>query len=103
MGRSVREASAAAHAGASPVRSHPLVTLAAVTPCPTCRTPNEDGARFCVACGSSLIAGCPVCGAEVPGGAHFCPACGSGLRADAPPAGQERRLVTILFTDVTGS
>jgi class 3 adenylate cyclase len=44
-----------------------------------------------------------VCGAEVPAGARFCPACGSGLRAEAAPAGQERRLVTILFTDVTGS
>jgi class 3 adenylate cyclase len=44
-----------------------------------------------------------VCGAEVPAGARFCPACGSGLRAEAPSAGQERRLVTILFTDVTGS
>ena len=44
-----------------------------------------------------------MCGAEVPAGARFCPACGSGLRAEAPPAGQERRLVTILFTDVTGS
>ena len=44
-----------------------------------------------------------MCGAEVPAGARFCPACGSGLRAEAAPAGQERRLVTILFTDVTGS
>ena len=72
-------------------------------PCPTCGTANEDEARFCVSCGSSLIPACPVCGAEVPAGARFCPACGSELEPEAAPAGQERRLVTILFTDITGS
>jgi class 3 adenylate cyclase len=47
---------------------------------------------------------CPVCGAEVPAGARFCPACGSAIAADEPaPSGQERRLVTMLFADVTGS
>jgi class 3 adenylate cyclase len=77
--------------------------LAAVKPCPTCGTANEDEARFCVSCGSSLVPACPVCGAAVPAGARFCPACGSELEPEAVPAGQERRLVTILFTDVTGS
>ena len=36
--------------------------------------------------------------------ARFCPACGSALEPLEPvPAGQERRLVTILFADVTSS
>ncbi len=45
-----------------------------------------------------------MCGAEVPVGARFCPACGAEIVGTEPaPAGQERRIVTILFADVTGS
>ncbi|HET8525400.1 MAG TPA: adenylate/guanylate cyclase domain-containing protein [Actinomycetota bacterium] len=71
--------------------------------CATCGTPNDDSARFCVSCGTSLVPACPVCGEEVPSGARFCPSCGSELEPEPVPAGQDRRLVTILFTDVTGS
>ena len=39
----------------------------------------------------------------MPAEARFCPACGEGLSAPSVPAGQERRLVTVLFADVTGS
>jgi class 3 adenylate cyclase len=40
----------------------------------------------------------------VPTGARFCPSCGSAIAGGEPvPEGQERRLVTILFADVTGS
>ncbi|HEX5936635.1 MAG TPA: adenylate/guanylate cyclase domain-containing protein, partial [Actinomycetota bacterium] len=75
-----------------------------MTACANCGTQNPDGARFCVACGSSLVPACPVCGAEIPAEARFCPACGTSIAADeAAPAGQERRIVTILFADVTGS
>ncbi len=72
--------------------------------CPTCGTESPDSSRFCPSCGSSLVPACPVCGAERPPGARFCPSCGAALVEEAPiPAGQERRLVTILFADVTGS
>src|SRR4029453_9383295 len=78
--------------------------LAAVNRCAACSTENLDGARFCVSCGSSLVPACPVCGAEVPTGARFCPACGHEMAdAGSVPSGQERRLVTVLFADVTGS
>ena len=78
--------------------------LAAVKPCPACGTRNPEDARFCVSCGASLVAACPACGAEVPEGARFCPACGTLIAAsETVPAGQERRIVTILFADVTGS
>src|SRR5262245_34582827 len=86
------------------LRSEPGRRLAPVKPCPTCGTENGDDARFCTSSWTSLAAACPVCGAEVPPEARFCPACGTELRVAEPtPPGQERRLVTILFADVTGS
>jgi class 3 adenylate cyclase len=43
-----------------------------------------------------------VCGAALPDGARFCPACGSPFGEQIGP-GEERKVVTILFADVTGS
>jgi class 3 adenylate cyclase len=45
---------------------------------------------------------CPSCGAEVRPAARFCDSCGASLGAAKAPA-EERKLVTILFADVTGS
>ena len=56
-----------------------------------------------MSCGSSLVPACTVCGAERPPGARFCPSCGTAFVEQNLPAGQERRLVTILFADVSGS
>ena len=42
---------------------------------------------------------CPRCGAEVPNGARFCPSCGLSLGAEPR---SERRIVTVLFGDLTG-
>lgn len=42
---------------------------------------------------------CPRCGAAVPEGARFCPSCGLSL-AEAPR--EERRVVTVLFGDLSG-
>src|SRR5438128_4574145 len=44
--------------------------------------------------------GCPRCSAAVPVGARFCPACGAAL---GDRASEERKLVTVLFADITGS
>jgi len=48
------------------------------------------------------VATCPSCRREVATGSAFCPHCGAALEA-APTAGEERKLVTLLFADVTGS
>ncbi|TMK22967.1 MAG: tetratricopeptide repeat protein, partial [Actinobacteria bacterium] len=42
---------------------------------------------------------CPRCGADIPNGARFCPSCGLSLVAEPR---SERRVVTVLFGDLTG-
>jgi class 3 adenylate cyclase/tetratricopeptide (TPR) repeat protein len=47
---------------------------------------------------------CSACGQENPDVAKFCLACGAPLDAPAQvPAAEERKLVTVLFTDIVGS
>ncbi|MDP9243390.1 MAG: zinc-ribbon domain-containing protein, partial [Actinomycetota bacterium] len=70
--------------------------------CPACGAENAEGARFCSACGTALGRTCPSCGAEVADDARFCPSCGNPLEEAGPPV-EERKLVTIVFADVTGS
>jgi class 3 adenylate cyclase/tetratricopeptide (TPR) repeat protein len=48
------------------------------------------------------VAVCSTCGAENREGARFCDTCGAVL-AEAPPAREQRKVVTVLFCDVTGS
>src|SRR5881398_1598017 len=45
---------------------------------------------------------CPQCGAENREGARFCDSCAAALTAPAP-AREQRKVVTVLFCDVTGS
>ncbi len=71
--------------------------------CPACRTENPEGSRFCAACGSTLGALCGECGTSLPAAARFCPACGAGTTPDRAGVGAERKLVTVLFADVSGS
>lgn len=44
---------------------------------------------------------CSACGTEAPAGARFCASCGAPLEGRSQ-AGEERKLVTIVFVDVTG-
>ena len=46
---------------------------------------------------------CPACGQENPEGFRLCGMCGAPLTAAAAPAREERKVVTILFTDLVGS
>jgi class 3 adenylate cyclase len=48
------------------------------------------------------VAACPSCGKELPGEFPFCPFCGTSLAAP-PRADEQRKTVTVLFCDVTGS
>ena len=96
--------------------------------CPNCQTVNAESAKFCSNCGHSLTQVCPNCSTENPLAANFCSNCGEQLdlsaaapqdkllqyipkellekletaRAGHTMAG-ERRTVTMLFCDVTGS
>src|SRR5436305_12667195 len=45
---------------------------------------------------------CPACGQLNPDGARFCNACAAPLAAP-PPAREQRKTVTVVFCDVTGS
>ena len=97
--------------------------------CPSCKSENPDGAKFCVSCGSALQATCTECGSLLPAQARFCPECGYQLGEAQPDSSRatleqyipkelltkleavrasggqlgERRVVTMLFCDVTGS
>jgi hypothetical protein len=48
------------------------------------------------------MAVCAICGTDLPRGACFCPNCVSAV-AEAQRRGRERKLLTVLFADVTGS
>jgi class 3 adenylate cyclase/tetratricopeptide (TPR) repeat protein len=78
--------------------------------CPSCGTEAQTGQKFCAECGTALALACPSCGAPHDSGQKFCAECGtalatparatSSLPASAPAA--ERRLVSVLFTDLVG-
>ncbi len=72
--------------------------------CPSCGTLNPEGFRFCGSCGSAMERTCPSCGSTNPATNAFCGSCGTGL--DAPPAApalEERKVVSMLFADLTAS
>src|SRR6476620_4798716 len=46
---------------------------------------------------------CSSCGQENPDGFRLCGMCGASLTPTAAPAREERKVVTILFTDLVGS
>jgi class 3 adenylate cyclase/tetratricopeptide (TPR) repeat protein len=95
--------------------------------CPNCQHKNPESAKFCENCGSILSRACPSCGSAVSLGAKFCGNCGYKLEGEEDPqlarlkklvpkelaerllrsrggkVERERRVVTILFSDVKGS
>lgn len=95
--------------------------------CPACSTPHPDTARFCPDCGHALRPDCAACGAPLPAEARFCAQCGTptagvaappapvpklAARVDPTPSlaapesqglSGEKRLVTLLFADMSSS
>jgi class 3 adenylate cyclase len=49
------------------------------------------------------VTSCPACGKELPGEFPFCPFCGADLALVPAAAREQRKVVTVLFCDVTGS
>ncbi|MEA2577249.1 MAG: hypothetical protein QOD78_837, partial [Chloroflexota bacterium] len=85
--------------------------------CSSCGAAAPPNARFCTECGNALQASCRQCGSPLLPGAKFCADCGTPagvgeaagtLAASTGEAGgpntpiAERRLVSILFTDLVG-
>ncbi len=94
--------------------------------CPNCQTINPANAKFCLECGNRLIV-CPNCGTVNFPIAKFCIECGTNIQLKntdiaprlaiepsedksvtqplpeilQPP--EERRVVTVMFADITGS
>ncbi|HEY2486823.1 MAG TPA: zinc-ribbon domain-containing protein [Candidatus Binataceae bacterium] len=91
--------------------------------CDNCGAEGISGKKFCAECGASLSNRCPKCGSECSPSARFCADCGASLRAAAAAAPRkpeqpqirvaeattsenlegERKIVTFLFADITGS
>jgi len=98
--------------------------------CNNCQKNNTEEAKFCVECGTKLELLCQSCGSENPPTHKFCYECGHKLSESAKPSKTlgldkpesyipqnladkilesrssiegERKLVTVLFTDVKGS
>ena len=71
--------------------------------CATCGSENDAEARFCSTCGTGLRPVCAACGLELPPAARFCPACGTPVEETVQVPTEERRVVSVLFADVTGS
>ena len=92
--------------------------------CPYCQTENPPTAKFCLECGKRFGV-CPNCGTVNPPTAKFCIECGTALlpsTSEKPHQStqnsgdgqtqplpeiltprEERRVVTIMFADITGS
>jgi class 3 adenylate cyclase/pimeloyl-ACP methyl ester carboxylesterase len=97
--------------------------------CSSCQAEAPSDAEFCPDCGTRLLIPCPQCGTSNSAGNRFCKKCGQTLGAARPPAESERfasphaytpehlaekiltsraalegerKLVTVLFVDVSG-
>ncbi|MBI4790196.1 MAG: AAA family ATPase, partial [Chloroflexi bacterium] len=96
--------------------------------CSNCSFENPTGSKFCENCGQPFEQPCPNCGQPVTTSARFCRNCGFNLATAWPAAAKlanlqqaaptimqqkilstrkqiegERKLVTVLFTDIVGS
>jgi len=75
--------------------------------CPRCQFDNPEGIDFCGKCGTKLEGICPSCNFVNPPEFIFCGKCGHQLeesvtRKIEPTIEEERKLVTVLFSDLSG-
>ncbi len=73
--------------------------------CGVCSFLNPAENRFCGNCGNPLSITCPNCSAPNTAGTRFCGQCGTSLAPADPiptPVTAQRRLVSVLFADLTG-
>ncbi|HSH04127.1 MAG TPA: adenylate/guanylate cyclase domain-containing protein [Anaerolineae bacterium] len=73
--------------------------------CTNCQTENPSVAKFCMNCGTPFNPTCTNCQNPLPPQATFCPHCGIPTTTrNLPPilATGERRIVTIMFADISG-
>lgn len=76
--------------------------------CPKCRFGNRDSAGYCINCGEKLETACRQCGQPLPAQARFCDGCGyrvkdgAGTGPSAHAVASERKLATVMFSDLTG-
>jgi len=73
--------------------------------CPSCGAATPSANRFCGTCGQVLEHVCPSCGTANPLANRFCGSCGAELHATAgaSPDLEERKVVSMLFADLTAS
>lgn len=75
--------------------------------CPSCHNKNPDTAKFCSACGHSLLLACNNCGYKNPLSSKFCSNCGNKLHEttvkETDEYYPERRQITAMFCDLVGS
>jgi class 3 adenylate cyclase/tetratricopeptide (TPR) repeat protein len=96
--------------------------------CPRCQHENPPQAKFCLECGARVALTCTKCRSELPATAKFCLECGESVASQATPEPRftspeaytpkhlaekiltskaalegERKQVTVLFADLTGS
>jgi class 3 adenylate cyclase/tetratricopeptide (TPR) repeat protein len=74
--------------------------------CAACSAANDESAKFCSQCGQPLIRNCSGCSKALPSNAKFCPECGAPVQTapkNAPVDSNERRQVTVLFSDLADS
>jgi len=76
--------------------------------CTKCYFLNRSGVSFCEQCGARIGYQCPHCGNLLPSMLRFCGVCGQNLtevfatRMPTAPISGERKLLTILFSDLVG-
>ena len=70
--------------------------------CPTCKTHNPEGAKFCFNCGTTLAIDCRNCGTRLMANARFCFNCGTPVGSPSPTTAQRAEQVSSAEHPVPG-